>query len=112
METQEVTDSVTQGYCVKLYVNADGTFNVEGPVPHEPEAPASEYESETMPGEPSMMEGEAAPVVGEGPAMSGEPLPNIGQALKAVLKIVQDNPIGESAQAGFEAGYASGPNRA
>ena len=99
--TQDESDSVTQaGYCVKLYVNADGTFNVEGPVPHEPEAPASE--SETMPGDPSMMESEA----------TGEPLPNIGQALKAVLKIVQDNPIGESEQQNFEAGYASGPNRA
>lgn len=109
MATQEVTDSVTQGYCVKLYVNADGTFGVEGPVPHEPEAPASE--SETMPGDPGMMEAEPD-VMAEEPAMSGEPLPNIGQALKAVLKIVQDNPIGESAQQNFEAGYASGPNRA
>ena len=102
METQEVTDSVTQGYCVKLYVNGDGTFGVEGPVPHEPETPASE--SETMPGEPNMMEGAAEP--------PSEPLPNIGQALKAVLKIVQENPIEQSEQAGFEAGYASGPNRA
>ena len=93
---------LSAGYHVTLYVNADGTFNVKGPVPHEPEAPVSE--SETMPGEPSMMEG-------ADPSEAGEPLPNIGAALKAVLQIVKDNPIGESEQQNFEAGYASGPHR-
>ena len=91
---------LSAGYHVTLYVNADGTFRVMGPEPHEPEARVSE--SETMPGEPSMME------AGD-PSDVGEPLPNIGAALKAVLQIVKDNPIGQSAQQSFDAGYASGP---
>ena len=88
--TEEAEPEAQAGYCVKLYVNADGTFSVEGPVPHEPEGIGGDVEG----------------------ADAGEPLPNIGQALRAVLKIVQDNPIGPTEQEGFEAGYASGPNRA
>lgn len=87
-ESEPATPDLSAGYHVMLYVNADGTFAVSGPEPHEPEPPGGEVEQ-----------------------AGGEPLSNIGQALKAVLQIVKDNPIGQSEQEQFEAGYASGPHR-
>lgn len=89
MDEDTEQPDLSAGYCVELYVNADGTFTVSGPKPHEAEA-----------------------VEGETEAAGGAPLPTIAAALKAIMQMVQDNPIGQSAQAGFEAGFSSGPNRA
>ena len=86
---------LSAGYHVDLHVHPDGTFRVLGPEPH----------AEAMP------EDGVDPSEGADPSEAGEPLPNIGAALKAVLQIVKDNPIGESEQQNFEAGYASGPHR-
>ena len=85
-----------QGYCVELHVKADGTFTVEGPEPESEE----QQEPSAAPAE-----GSAAPAEGE------KSFPSLGEALKAVLEIVRQNPIGQSEQEGFEAGYASGPHR-
>jgi hypothetical protein len=88
MENETPAQTEDAGYCVELCVNADGTFAVSGPEP--------------LPDEHAEGAAESA----------GEPLANIGQALKAILQIVQDHPLGQSQQKSFEAGYASGPARA
>lgn len=82
-ETPEQADT-SRGYVVELCVHPDGTFTVDGPEPYDEEQQENEDH--------------------------GEPLPNIGQALRAVMKIVEANPIGKSPQESFEAGYATGPH--
>lgn len=68
----------TQGYCIELYVMPDGTFTVSGP--------------EAMDKMKEMEE--------------GEEFSSIGEALKQVLMLIKQNPVGDSGQKSFEAGYA------
>ena len=71
---------MSQGYCIELYVLPDGTFTVSGP--------------EAMP----TMKG-----------MEGkETYDSIGAALKGVLELIKQNPIGGEAGEQFEAGYVKG----
>ena len=71
---------MSKGYCIELYVLPDGTFTVSGP--------------EAMP----TMKG-----------MEGkETYDSIGAALKGVLELIKQNPIGGEAGEQFEAGYAKG----
>jgi hypothetical protein len=76
----------SQGYLVEIKVLADGTFQVK---------------QETMQIEP-----EEAAAAGE---ETGENFDNLGDALKEVIRIVRDNPVGESEQANFEAGAGIAP---
>lgn len=78
---------VSQGYCIDISVLPDGSFKVSGPEP---------------------LEAEAAEDAGEAPGSEmGTDFDSIGAALKGVLDIIKQNPVGESADAQLEAGYAS-----
>jgi hypothetical protein len=79
---------LSQGYCIEVSVLPDGTFKVSGPEP---------------------LQEEAAEEQGEEPGSEmGQDYDSIGGALKGVLTIVKDNPVGDSGQKAFEAGYAKG----
>lgn len=69
-----------QGYVIEIVVKSDGTFAVSK----------------------EALQEEAMEENGEAPAATFE---NLGAALKAVMDMVKANPIGESDQAQFEAGY-------
>ena len=84
-EEPEESKDLSQGYCVELYVNADGTYGVG-----EPEPLAEEQ-----------AEGEATP----------EAIPDLTAALKKLLNVVKSNPIGTDGQAQFDAGYSGKPMR-
>src|SRR4029077_11074407 len=77
---------VGEGYQIIIQVTADG-FTVEGPEPLEPK-PSDEGQEPTAESEPA------------------EQLPDIATALKHVIAIVKENPIGEDANAQMQAGYA------
>ena len=79
---------MTQGYCVELTVKSDGTFAVSGPEPIEQEAAEEDAELGAAAGEED-----------------AEVLDNIGAALKAILDLVKANPVGESEQGNFDAGF-------
>lgn len=85
-EPASATPDLSQGYCIEVSVLPDGTFKVSGPEP---------------------LAEEAAEEQGEPGSEMGEDVESIGEALKAVLAIVKANPVGDSAQASFEAGYAT-----
>ena len=69
-----------QGYVIEIIVKADGTFAVSK----------------------EMLQEEAMEETGKAPA---DTFDNLGAALKAVMDMVKANPVGESDQAQFEAGY-------
>ena len=84
------------------------------------EAPAEEPMEEGVEGEPGLegepgIEGEPEPLEEEAAeeqgdaagSEQGEDFSSLGEALKAVLTIVKQNPIGESDQSNFEAGYGT-----
>lgn len=75
---------LSAGYCVEVHVLPDGTFGVSGPEPLAQEA----EEGESPTGDQSF--------------------PSIGEALKAVLGVIRDNPVGQDESAQVEAGYAAG----
>jgi len=68
------------GYVIEIIVKADGTFAVSK----------------------EMLQEEAMEETGKAPA---DTFDNLGAALKAVMDMVKANPVGESDQAQFEAGY-------
>jgi hypothetical protein len=81
MAAPEMMMGDEQGYVIEIIVKSDGTFAVS----------KQALQQEAM--EPS----------GEEPADSFD---SLGAAMKAVMDIVKSNPVGESAQAQFEAGYS------
>ena len=84
-EGGEEAGDLSQGYCIELSVLPDGTFKVSGPEP---------------------LQEEAAEEQGEAPGSeAGEDFESIGEALKGVLTIIKQNPVGDSDQANFEAGF-------
>lgn len=85
---EDAQQDLAQGYCVELHVLPDGTYKVVGPEPLEEEAQEDQ--------------GEAAG------SEAGKDVSSIGDALKAILGIVKANPVGNSDQASFEAGYQAG----
>ena len=69
----------SQGYEICLYVTPTG-FRVEGPLPLEPEPQIEAPEQE-------------------------DEIPDMATALKHVLAIVKENPLGNDAEAQMQAGY-------
>ena len=85
-ETPAEGGDLAQGYCIEISVLPDGSFKVSGP---------------------EALEVEAAADQGEAPYSEvGEDFTSIGEALKQVLTLIKQNPVGGEAQANFEAGYA------
>ena len=72
---------MAEGYVIEIIVKADGSFAVSK--------------------EDLRAEAE------EGPGEEAVSYDNLGQALKAVMDIVKQNPVGESEQSQFDAGYAA-----
>ena len=73
--------SKDEGYVIEIIVKADGTFAVS----------KEELQAEAE----------------EGPGEEADSYDSIGQALKAVMEIIKSNPIGESEQSQFDAGYGA-----
>ena len=82
-ESQPENESQEGGYCVEFYVYPDGTYGVGKPEPidHDEEDEEDEDVQKT---------------------------PDLTAALKTLLNVVKNNPVGENPQAAFEAGYNSG----
>ena len=72
---------VDEGYVIEIIVKADGTFAVS--------KEELRVEAEEGPGEEAMS------------------YDSLGQALKAVMELIKSNPIGESEQSQFDAGYGA-----
>jgi len=70
-----------EGYVIEIVVKADGTFAVSK--------------------EDVRMEAE------EGPGEEAMSFDSLGQAMKAVMDIVKENPVGASEQSQFDAGFAA-----
>lgn len=75
-----------EGYEICLYVTPEG-FRVEGPLPLEAE-PQGGAESES----------------------ESEMLPDLTEALKHIISITKENPLGEDGNAQMEAGYQASAN--
>lgn len=86
-DTPDGAEDLTQGYCIEISVLPDGSYKVSGPEPLPEEADEEK-------GEPG--------------AEQGDDYPSIGAALKGVLDIVKQNPVGGDADKQFGAGYAQG----
>ena len=84
----ESEGALTEGYCIKIEVLPDG-FTVSDPLPLEAKS------EETM-----ELEGGAD----EYSDSNGEVLEDLTSMLKAVMQTVQDNPLQESEQSGFDEG--------
>ena len=82
------SEDLTQGYVIEISCLPDGTYKVSGPEPLQEEA--QEEQGETPDADDK-----------------GEDFDSIGAALKGVLQMIKDNPMGDNAQSQFEAGYAS-----
>jgi hypothetical protein len=70
-----------EGYVIEIIVKADGTFAVS----------KEELQAEAE----------------EGPGEEATSYDSIGQALKAVMELIKSNPVGESEQSQFDAGYGA-----
>ena len=79
-EDTAMTDE-TEGYVIEIIVKADGSFAVS----------KEELRAEAE----------------EGPGEEAMSYDSLGQAMKAVMDIVKQNPVGESEQSQFDAGYAA-----
>jgi hypothetical protein len=77
---------LSQGYCIELSVLPDGSFKVSGP---------------------AALEAEAVEETGAPGSELGQDLTTIGDALKAIIGIVKENPVGADDQKQFEAGYGA-----
>lgn len=73
-------NSIEDGYCVKLYVYGDGSFGIG-----EPEAIAPDEEDD-----------------------EGSHIADLTSALKRLLNVVKQNPVGSDEDAQFDAGYNPG----
>lgn len=73
-----------EGYEICLYVTPEG-YRVEGPLPLE-----AEPQESADPSDPS--------------------IPDLTEALKQVLAIIKENPLGDDANAQMEAGYQASAN--
>lgn len=72
---------MAEGYVIEIIVKADGSFAVS----------KEELRAEAE----------------EGPGEEAMSYDSLGQAMKAVMDIVKQNPVGESEQSQFDAGYAA-----
>lgn len=78
----------SQGYMICVNVSPTG-FTVEGPLPLAPEPQTEDLNHEQDHEE------------------IDEEVPNVASALKHVLAIIKDHPLGEDAEAQMQAGYES-----
>lgn len=83
----ESESSLTEGYCIKIEVLPDG-FTVSDPLPLETKSEESVELDESTEDEYS--------------DEAGDVLPDLTSMLKAVMSVVNDNPLQESEQAGFD----------
>jgi len=88
MSAPDDTGDLSQGYCIEISVLPDGTYQVSPPESLKEEA------AEEQGGEPG--------------SEAGQTFDSVGAALKQVLKLMKDNPVGGDGQASFEAGYGQG----
>lgn len=84
-EEKEISSDTSDGYCVKFYVYADGTFSIGEPEPISEEEHAANAESE------------------------GENQTDLTSALKRLLNVVKQHPVGHDDETQFAAGYNAGP---
>ena len=81
-ETELIDETeMVEGYVIEIIVKADGSFAVS----------KEELRAEAE----------------EGPGEEAMSYDSLGQAMKAVMDIVKQNPVGESEQSQFDAGYAA-----
>lgn len=73
-----------EGYEICLYVTPDG-YRVEGPLPLEAEPQEAQEPTEAS-------------------------MPDLTEALKQVIAIIKENPLGDDANAQMEAGYQASAN--
>lgn len=78
-EAMPAEETMPDGYVIEIMVHADGTFEVSR----------------------ADMQAETAETV----EPAGESYTDLGAALKAVMAIVKENPMGPSAQGQFDAGF-------
>ena len=77
---------LSQGFCIEVSVLPDGSFKVSGPEP---------------------LAASAAEETGEPASEMGDDYTSIGEALKAVLMIIKENPVGSDENAQVEAGFGA-----
>jgi len=77
---------LSQGYTVEFTVHGDGSYSVGKP---EPTA------NEQAEGEPDPEESDT--------------IPDLTQALKRLLNVIKQNPVGSNDEESFDAGYQAGP---
>ncbi len=78
------SEDLSQGFEICIYVSPTG-FRVEGPLPMEPEPQTARPEMDEM--------------------ESDEDVPDVATALKHVLAIIKENPLGNDAESQMQAGY-------
>lgn len=78
------SNSLQEGYCIEITVTTDG-YRVSGPEPLPEESGEEQSEPET-----------------------GESFPTLANALKHVVLLVKENPVGADENAMMEAGHAAG----
>lgn len=84
-DVEEVSHDLTEGYCVKFYVWPDGSYSLGEPVPIDDE----EYDANEQ--------------------SDGEHQTDLTSALKRLINIVKQHPVGSNDEEQFSAGYAAGP---
>lgn len=84
-ESEEMPPDMTQGYSVELYVWPDGTYTVGAPEAVSPEDLQAHQDAE------------------------GDDQTDLTGALKRLLNVVKNNPVGGNAEEQFAAGYNAGP---
>lgn len=84
-QSEEVAQDSQEGYCIELYVKPGGTYSVQGPVYKE--KPSDESE----------------------PHEQGESAESLPDAIKMILSIARENPVGRDDMGEMQAGFDSGP---
>lgn len=75
---------LTQGYTIEVSCLPDGTYKVSGPEP---------------------LAVEAAEETGAPGSETGQDFDSIGAALKGIMDLIKQNPMGSDGQKAFEAGF-------
>lgn len=97
---EKTPPTISQGYCIKLYVKPDGSFSVGDPEPTEQES--SDTNASAEPDEAQ----EPHEAKSGSEADEYESLPDLATALKHIMAVVKEHPIEQNPETSFEAGFA------